>query len=122
LFQADAAPQVEPAPSTFSGDGQREKDKANEETSEASLPPLPKKKIILKEKKKKKKSSSKATPSVDPEQGVEMPPITSVKDHPPTNAEATVAESLAPRQEKTSSCSHELGDKVRIFLLLNFIK
>jgi hypothetical protein len=82
------------------------------------LPPPPKKKIV-KEKRKKKKASSKPKPSVEPERDPEAPPSnTPVEDNPSTTLEVNTTEPLAPRQEKTSSCSHELGDKVKNFPLL----
>jgi hypothetical protein len=73
----------------------------------------PKRKID-KEKKKKKKVKSKSKPLAEPEKETETPPFTSpVDDQPTTNVEAPTTETSAPRQEKTNSCSHDLGAKVK---------
>jgi hypothetical protein len=72
------------------------------------------KKRVDKEKKKKKKVKSKSKPSAEPEKETEIPPFTSpVEDQPTPNVEATNTATPAPRHEKTSSCSHDLGAKVK---------
>jgi hypothetical protein len=77
------------------------------------MPPIPKKKVD-KEKKKKKKVKSKSKPSAELEKDTEVPPSVSPVEHQSTtNVEAPTIETPAPRQEKTSSCSHDLGAKVK---------
>jgi hypothetical protein len=71
-------------------------------------------KRVDKEKKKKKKVKSKSKPSAEPEKETEIPPFTSpVEDQSAPNVEATSTETPAPRQEKISSCSQDLGTKVK---------
>jgi hypothetical protein len=112
-FQPADNVSTNPTATAPSGEGQRDKEKANDETSEASMPPIPKKKVD-KEKRKKKKVKSKSKPLAEPEKETETPPFTSpVEDQPTANVETPNIETSAPRQEKTSSCSHDLGAKVK---------
>jgi hypothetical protein len=77
------------------------------------MPPIPKKKVD-KEKKKKKKVKSKSKPSTELEKDAEVSPsISPVESQPTTTVEAPTTENPAPRQEKISSCSQDLGTKVK---------
>ncbi|KAK2421825.1 serine/threonine-protein phosphatase 7 long form protein [Trifolium repens] len=96
---------------TPSGEGQRDKEKASVETSEASMPTIPKKKVD-KEKKKKKKVKANSKPSAGPEKDIEIPHSNSpVENQPTTNVEAPSTKDPAPRQKKVSSCSQDPGAK-----------
>jgi hypothetical protein len=125
LFQPEGSAQTNPSAAAPRGDGQRDKDKTIDETSEMSMPSSntaterrSKKKADKGKRKEKTKTKSKFP--VGPRENVEIPhPGSPVEGNSSAPGETTATPIPFPKsttpileQENASSCSHDLGVKV----------